>query len=143
MNILHYFDNLSEKFQIAQWKEADRNNLFRVILEVYHADEVYTESEKKDFNNLISGLGIEVEEIEKLEFQKALFRLKNDESKTKLLYYWIATALYSDKDFDDTEQEFVEKMVAKYELDNEKLTHHIKTIRDKKMEEVLNEWLNE
>jgi len=141
MNILNYFGNLSEKFQIARWKESERNNLFRVILEIYHADEVYTDAEKTEFNNLVAGLDINLDEIKELDFQKALFRLKGDESKTKLLYYWIATVLYSDKDFDDTEQAFVDKMVAKYELDSEKLGTTINKVRDKTMEEVLKEWL--
>ncbi len=143
MNILEYFDDLIEKFKIGTWKEEDRKKLFRVLQEVYEVDDVYSESERKEFANIVSGIDIDETEIKHMDFQESLHTLHSDESKRDILYFWIATALYSDDDFDDREKIFVEKIIPKYELDEAKFRAALKDIRDKKTSDILESWLRD
>jgi len=141
MNILNYFDDIVEKFQIARWTNVDRNNLFRVVLEVYQIDGVFSESERDNFEGLIAGLKVEKEVVEAIDFQEALFALKSDEGKTDLLHFWIADALFADNDYDFQEQAFIDKIVQKYELKEAKLRNTIQRVRDEKFEAILESWL--
>ena len=143
MNILEYFDDLVEKFKVITWGQEDRKKLFRVLQEIYEVDEVYSESERKEFANIIAGIDLDENEIKHMDFQKSLHALHSDESKREILYFWIATALYSDDDFDDREKAFVEKMIPKYELDEAKFRATLKDIRDKKTSDILESWLRD
>jgi len=143
MNILGFFDDLVEKFKIGTWADDEKKQLFRVLKEVYEADDVYSPSEKAEFANIISGIDLDTSELEHMDFQKSLYALNSDEDKREVLYFWIATALYSDDDFDDREKEFVEKIIPKYGLEEDKFKATLKKIRDKKTSDTISEWLKD
>lgn len=49
MSIMEFFDELADKFQIRTWSETDRKRLFRILLEIYHVDGIFTDDERADF----------------------------------------------------------------------------------------------
>ncbi len=143
MSILNFFDELVDKFEILRWSESERKNLFRVLLEIYSSDEVFSNDEKIDFKRRAMGLNINTEEVEKLDFQKALFELNLDLKKIELLNFWIASSLFADNDYDKKEQEFINKIITKYQLDGQKLKAVIKKIRDQKIDIAIRQWYSE
>lgn len=143
MSIISYFNELVDKFKIRSWSEADKSNLFRVLLEVYHSDGVYSEDEQKDFTTRISGLGLDLDKIEAINFEHAINSLKSDTARMEIIYFWIASAVFSDEDYDKTERAFIDDTIVKYQLDGTKLKSTIKEIRDQKIDKAINSWYSQ
>lgn len=139
MAILNHFEELVDKFKIRFWEKEEQLSLFRVLLEFYHADGVFSNHERADFKEKISGLGISEEDIE-IDFGNAIMLLKDDESKMALIHFWIASAIFADNDYDDQEKAFVDKLIQKYHLDGIELNRAIKEYRDSKMDEAIIAW---
>lgn len=143
MNILNYLDEWVDKFKILRWAKTDRENLFRILLEIYNADGTYSEEEKADFKRRSQGIGIEEEEIKQIALQKAIDALKPDAPKMELVHFWIASALFADEDFDKVEQSFIDGIITKYSLNEQRLREIIKTIQDKKIDHAIRHWYSE
>ena len=140
MNILNYFNEWIDKFKILKWPKSDRENLFRILLEIYNSDGTFSEDEKSDFKRRSFGVGINEEETKQVDFEKAISVLKLDNSKMELIHFWIATSLFADDDFDAIERTFIDNIISKYGLNEIKLRSIIKTIRDKKIDVAVNQW---
>ncbi|HOY30766.1 MAG TPA: hypothetical protein PKW80_02695 [Bacteroidales bacterium] len=143
MNILNYLEEWGDKFKILGWAKADRENLFRILLEIYHADGAYSDEEKADFKRRSLGFGIEEKEISQIDFQKAIEALKTDVPKMEIVHFWIASTLFADDDFDKTEQSFLDGIITKYHLNEKRLTEIIKSIQQKKMDNAIRHWYSE
>ncbi|HNW89547.1 MAG TPA: hypothetical protein PKN48_07770 [Bacteroidales bacterium] len=143
MNIHNYLDEWVDKFKILKWAKSDRENLFRIILEIYNADGTYSEEEKSDFKRRSRGLGIDEEDIKHIDLQKAIAALKPDALKMELVHFWLASALFADEDFDKVEQSFIDGIITKYGLNEQRLREIIKTIQDKKIDHAIRHWYSE
>ena len=134
---MNYVKQIIEKIKIRKWPTHERNALFRIIYEIYNSDGDFNSKEKQDFNKRSFGLGIEIDEIKNLNFNKAIETLKRSSQKMKIVHFWIATSIFADDDYDKVEQAFVDTMISKYKLNESDLRSIIKTIRDKKIDEEL------
>ena len=139
MNILNYFDEMIDKLKILTWSKSDKENLFRIIIEIYNSDGTYTDDEKKDFRRRTLGIGINEAELMLVDFENAINELKTDVHKMEIAYFWIASSLFSDEDYDKIEQKFIDQIIIKYMLDEIKFRTIIKTIRDKKIDNAISE----
>lgn len=143
MNIVNFLKEQLDKFKFLKWTKSEKENLFRILLEIYNSDGIFTEDEKKDFKKRSFGLGIDEEKIKLINFEKAITELKNDITKMEVVYYWIASSLFSDEDYEKAERDFIDKIIAKYNLDGKKLKTIIKKIRDGKIVEEISKWSSE
>jgi len=122
--------NFIEKAKIRLWSKHYRKNLFRVLMEIYRSDEVFSDDEREDLKKRISGMGIKESEIDDIKFQDALFELKQNPSKMRIARHWIVKAIFADEDFDSHEREFVNKMIKKYALNENAIKEIIKKEQD-------------
>ena len=143
MNIINYLDEWIDKFKILKWPKSDRENLFRILLEIYNSDGTYTEDERADFKRRSLGIGINEVEIKQIDFEKSINALKLDIPKMELVHFWIATSIFSDDDYDKVERAFLDKIIIKYGLNENKLRTIIKAIREKKIDKAIRQWYSE
>ena len=139
MGILRYYNEILKKFKIFSWSLEDQKYLFKVLLEVYKSDGSFSNNEQKDFENLLAGTGLKEDDLN-VDFQEALFKLKQDDKKMEIAHFWIAHALFADSDYDDQEQIFIDKIIGKYGLDAAKLQASIKIARDIEIDQAINTW---
>lgn len=139
MGILRYYNEILKKFKIFSWSLQDQKHLFRVLLEIYKSDGTFSNNERSDFENLLSGTGLKEDDLD-VDFQVALSELQKDDKKMEITRFWIAHALFADHDYDDQEQMFIDKIIDKYGLDGDKLRSSIKIARDIELDQAINDW---
>ena len=143
MSIKSEFNDFVSFIKRRGWSEEDFKMLMRVIYECYTIDEVFSIAEKQDFQNKLKFHKLEFEEIKSLLFQNCLEELSLDMSKKKVLYHTIADALFMDEDFDQLENNFVDKIVRLFELDGHYLRNTIKKVRDKHIDKAIRNWYSD
>ena len=143
MNLQYFFADVFENVVLKFWSQKEKVALLKIIFEIYHSDNVFTIDEANDFNERLEKLDVAINQIKQMNLHEAVSILQDDKLKEELVYIFLAQAVFKDEDFDGFEQEFINKFVAKYNISEEKLNHHIKRIRDKKLEAILSEWINE
>ena len=61
----------------------------------------------------------------------------------KIIRHWIVKAIFADGDFDSQEQEFINKIIKKYNLNEKIIRKLIKKEQHKLLNEKLDEWEKE
>jgi len=61
----------------------------------------------------------------------------------KIIRHWIVRAIFADGDFDSQEQEFINKIIKKYNLNEKIIRKLIKKEQHKLLNEKLDEWEKE
>ena len=97
MGILKYYNEIIQKFKIFSWSIQEQKYLFKVLSEIYRSDGSFSNNEKKDFEDLMAGTGLKADDLD-VEFQDALHYLQQDDKKMEITRFWIAHALFADKD---------------------------------------------
>lgn len=109
----------------------------RVLHEVYLADGMLAPEERGELDQLGERLGAPVAEIEKLDLGASLARLEQSPRQRKLMYAWIAHALFVDNAFSADERSFVDRVIAKYRLSGDELRAEIKAVQSRKVDEAI------
>ncbi len=143
MNLQYFFADVFENVVLKFWSQKEKVALLKIIYEIYHSDNAYTIDEANDFNKRLEKLDVDINQIKQVNLHEAVSILQDDKLKEELVYIFLAQAIFKDEDFDDFEQEFLNRFVEKYNISEETLNHHIKRIRDKKLDKILSDWINE
>lgn len=143
MNLQYFFPDVFENVVLKFWSQKEKVALLKIIYEIYHSDNAFTIDEANDFNERLEKLDVAINQIKQMNLHEAVAILQDDKLKEELVYIVLAQAIFKDEDFDDFEQEFINRFVEKYNISEEKLNHHIKRIRDKKLDKILSDWINE
>lgn len=92
------------------------------------------------FNRRLVGMDLSREEVQQADFVEAITAFEEDKQKMELVRFWVATALFTNKDYDQMEREFIDRIIPKYWLKEEELKAVIKNVRDKKIKKAIVEW---
>lgn len=143
MKIQNFFADVFEPVILQFWSQKEKEALLKIIYDIYHSDNAFTINEVNDFNNRLKKLDVEIDQIKQTNLHEAVSILQEDKLKEELVYIILAQSVFKDEDFDGYEQYFINRFVEKYNISEEKLDHQIKRIRDKKLDAILSEWINE
>ena len=134
--VIHSIDRLSVKL----WNTEDKTALLKIAYEIYNADNAFSEAEKAEFHKYAKFLGVSDGPVMSLSLGEAFELLKKDSKKIHLAYLWIAHAVFADESFTTPEKQTLDNWVKNYHLDAQLISAQIDRVRNKKLEEILEDW---
>lgn len=140
MKMPEFLQPVFRRLRRATWPEERRKALLRVVYEIYRSDGEMSRSEEAAFHELAGSLGLEGHDPRELELSSAMGVLKTDERTMDVVYRVMADALFEDGDYDEAEQALVARLVARFGLAEDELEARIRTVRDRLLEDALEEW---
>ena len=143
MNFIDYFKEKFDDLSVALWDEDEKTALMRIIHGLYVADNEFDDLEKEYFLDKLDALNVDSHAVDSMPMNDAIKLLGKDKLKNKLVYIFMAEALFKDDDYDNLEKAYVETLKQRYSLSDVMLDDSIKQVRDKKLEVVLREWVDE
>ena len=96
-----------------------------------------------DFLEKLDDVNVDAHAVDAMPMTDAFELLAKDKLKNRLVYIFMAEALFKDDDYDDLEASHVEAMTQRFPLSGEVLDEAIKQVRNKKLEVVLKEWVKD
>jgi len=133
-----------KKDELKDWSKEEKSCLFRIIYEVYNADQNFSELEVIEFKKNLSKLKLSwKEDISGINLDAAIELLKKDPQKMEIVYTYIARSVYSDGLYDFKEQEFIKNLAVRYELSLSKIEASIVSEKAKRLEKLDLEELEE
>lgn len=143
MLIKEWFELALNNVVLKFWSQSEKEAILKIVLEIYHSDKQFTSDEKKDFNEQLASLDVDVEQVKNLSVSDATDILKADKVKKDLMYIILAEAIFKDDDYDEMEKSFVASLIEKYGLDEDELKAQVKVKRDKILTVILSGWVKE
>jgi hypothetical protein len=137
------FESAVNAVVLKFWSQREKEALLKLVHEIYHSDQEFSQEEEKDFNDKASSLGVDVAQLEKISIDEAVTVLQADKAKKQLMYIILAEAVFKDDDYDKMEKSFVQKLIKKYAVNEDELKEQINAKRDKIMGDVLKDWIKE
>jgi hypothetical protein len=143
MKFTDYFKELFNDLLISLWDKSEKTALMRVIHALYVADNEFDKLEQKYFLEKLDDIDVDAKAVDAMPMADAFELLAKDKLKNRLVYIFMAEALFKDDDYDDLEASHVEAMKQRFPLSGEMLDEAIKQVRNKKLEVVLKEWIKD
>ena len=134
MNFIDYFKEKFDDLSISFWDKDEKTALMRIIHGLYVAD--------NEFDKL-DDVNVDAHAVDAMPMNDAIELLAKDKLKNKLVYIFMAEALFKDDDYDNVEKSYVSTLKQRYPISDEMLDDAIKLVRDRKLEVALREWVDE
>ena len=143
MNFIDYFKQKFDDLSVSVWEKNEKIALMRIIHGLYVADNEFDKLEQEFFQSKLEILDVDVHAVDAMPMKDAIELLAKDRLKNKLVYIFMAEALFKDDDYDNLEKSYVDTLKQRYPLSDEMLDEAIKLVRDRKLEVALREWVDE
>ena len=143
MLLKEIFESAVNDVVLKFWSQSEKEALLKIVYEIYRSDQEFAPEEEKDFNEQLTSLGVDVEQLNKLSVEEAAAILRSDKVKKELMYIILAEAIFKDNDYDKMEKSFVEKLISKYGINEAELKEQINAKRDKILGDELKAWVKE
>jgi hypothetical protein len=143
MTFINYFKEQFDELLITLWSKQEKIALMSIIHAIYVADNEFARLEHKDFLYKLDGLNVDARDVDAMSLDEAFGILAKDESKNRLVYIFMADALLKDNDYDAAEQSCIEVMKERYPISGELLDEALKEVRNRKLYDILQDWVKE
>lgn len=143
MSFIDYFKEKFNDLSVSFWNENEKIALMRIIHGIYVSDNEFNKLEQEYFQDKLAALNIDAVSVDAMKMQDAFTILAEDKIKNKLVYIFMAEALFKDDDYDKLEKSYIATMKERYPLSGKQLDETISLMRDKKLEAVLKDWIVE
>lgn len=143
MNFIDYFKEKFDDLSVSFWDKDEKTALMRIIHGLYVADNEFDKLEKEYFQDKLDDVNVDAHAVDAMPMNDAIELLAKDKLKNKLVYIFMAEALFKDDDYDNLEKSYVSTLKQRYPISDEMLDDAIKLVRDRKLEVALREWVDE
>jgi predicted metalloprotease with PDZ domain len=130
-----------EKRRVHLWPMEAKEALVRVLYEVYRADGSFSEVELAEYRAFVMALGVDVERALGHDLKASFALLTSSPARQRVATTWIAAALFANQAYTPAEQAFVDRITTKYGLDAALLSHEIRRIQGRLLDQTLRDAL--